>query len=99
LHNQRDGIDEAIKARKTRLESLMNAAGDRVVESDFDGSAAFTPRRNFKVSDRDILTKRCTKSFLAEGFKPTAALVDALAKKGISIDGMIDVGLNEQFQY
>jgi len=99
LTNQRDGIDEAIKARKTRLESLMNADGDRVFESDFDGGAVFTPRRSFRVVDRGVLVKRCSKAFLAEGFKPTATLVDALAQKGISIDGMVSVGLTESFTY
>lgn len=99
LTNQRDGIEEAIEARKTRLEAIMNASGDRVFSSEFDGSVGFTPRRNFKVTDKAALVKRCTKDFLAEGFKPTAALVDALAQKGVSIDGMLVVGLTETFAY
>jgi len=41
------------------------------------------------VMDKATLAERCSPDFLVEGFKPTAALVDALVKKGIDIEGLI----------
>lgn len=99
LTDQRDALDELIKADKARLRAIMEERGDRAFESDYYGTVVFSPRRNFRVIDKGLLKKRVTKDFLVEGFKPTAALVDALAQKGISIDGMISIGVNEQFTY
>ena len=99
LSDQKDALESIIKADKARLRALMEEQGDRITESDYYGSAVFAPRRNFQVLDADLLAKRCTKAFLAEGFKATAALVDALAERGVSIDKMISIGVNEQFTY
>lgn len=99
LDTQKRALDLAIKDRKTALGALMDQAGDRSVKDEFYGEMAYTPRRSFKVTDKDVLKKRLTKDALAEGFKPTAAVVDALAQKGISIDGMIDIGVSENLVY
>lgn len=99
LDSQQRALAAAIEDRKTALGALMDQAGDRTVKDEFFGEMAYTPRRSFKVVDKAVLQKRLTKEALAEGFKPTAAVVDALAKKGVSIDGMIDIGVSENLVY
>jgi hypothetical protein len=97
LTDRRDAIEAMIKARKTRLKGLMNDAGERCSESEW-GTAAFKPKRSFTVEAPEKLSK-FKKSVLIEGFKPSAKLVDALAKRGTSIKGIITVGVNETFEY
>jgi len=99
LDTQKRALDDAIKDRKSAIQALMDQAGDRSVSDEYSGSMSFTPRRSFKVTDKKMLKSRLTKDALVEGFKPTAALVDALTEKGISIAGMIDVGVSENLVY
>lgn len=99
LDMQKKSLDHAISDRKAALQALMDQAGDRAVKEEYYGEAAFTPRRSFRVVDKKVLQKRLTKEALADGFKPSAALVDALAQKGISIEGMIDIGVSENLVY
>lgn len=99
LDTQKRALDAAISDRKTAIGALMDQAGDRSVKDDYHGEVSYTPRRSFRVTDREVLQKRLTKQALAEGFKPSATVVDALAKKGISVAGMIDIGVSENLVY
>lgn len=94
-----DSIEEAIESRRARLQAMMNADGDVEFSHERWGKAVFGPRRTFKVIDPKKLADKLTKELLAAGFKPTAALVDAMAQKGISIEGMIQVGVNESWTF
>jgi len=97
LTDRKDAIEEMIKARKVRLKTLMNEDGERTLEGEW-GAAAFKPKRAFSIEDRAAL-KKFKKDVLIEGFKPTAKLVDALGKRGISVKGVITIGVNETFEY
>jgi len=99
LTDKQDALKAMIDARKARLQAMMNDAGERTVESDYYGGAGFSPRRSFKVLDKEKLKRRVSKAVLVEGFKPTAAIVDAMAQEGISVKDVIGIGVNESFSY
>lgn len=96
LGQRADALEEMIKARKTRLQAVLNERGLRSAENEY-GSCYFSPKRTFEVVPEKV--KSLPKKVLLEGFKPSAKLVDACAASGVDLKGAVTIGVYECFSY
>lgn len=83
LADRGDAVEKLQKDKHDRLEYLMQQDSDRRIAAPA-GTAAFEPRRSVTVADAKLVAEKIDIQTLVEYFKPSTALIDALAAQGIA---------------